>query len=46
MKDARKHRNDYLRLKQPVLEIDKITDHIIEWSIAHKGPIKREKDRK
>lgn len=25
---------------------DRITDHIIEWSIAHKGPIKRTKDPK
>ncbi|MFJ7736468.1 hypothetical protein ACIQ2D_08990 [Lysinibacillus sp. NPDC097287] len=25
---------------------DRITDHIIEWSLAHKGPIKREKDPK
>ncbi|MGG3890703.1 hypothetical protein [Metabacillus fastidiosus] len=25
---------------------DRITDHIVEWSIAHKGPIKREKDPK
>jgi hypothetical protein len=23
---------------------DSITDHIVEWSFAHKGPIKREKD--
>jgi len=25
---------------------DRITDHVIEWSIAHKGPIKRTKDPK
>jgi hypothetical protein len=25
---------------------DRITDRIIEWSLAHKGPIKREKDPK
>ncbi len=25
---------------------DRITDHIIEWSLAHKGPVKREKDQK
>lgn len=25
---------------------DRITDHIIEWSIAHNGPIKRTKDPK
>jgi len=25
---------------------DRITDHVIEWSIAHKGPIKRTKNPK
>jgi hypothetical protein len=36
-----------LNYEEPYLDddlYDRITDHCIEWSLAHKGPIKREKD--
>jgi hypothetical protein len=36
-----------LNFEQPYLDddlYDRITDHIIEWSFVHKGPVKREKD--
>lgn len=38
-----------LNYEQPYFDddlYDRITDHIIEWSLAHNGPIKREWDRK
>jgi len=38
-------RND----RAPYLEddlYDRLTDHIVEWSLAHNGPVKREKDPK
>ena len=36
-----------LNYEEPYLDddlYDRITDHCIEWSLAHNGPIKREKD--
>ncbi|MBG0964320.1 hypothetical protein [Bacillus sp. SRB1LM] len=38
-----------LDYENPYLEddlYDRITDRVVEWSIAHKGPIRREKDPK
>jgi len=44
-KDIDTLRND----REPYLEddlYDRLSDHIVEWSLAHNGPVKREKDPK
>ncbi|MFT9847797.1 hypothetical protein [Aneurinibacillus sp. REN35] len=49
LKEIRTDIDTLLTYEEPYLEddlYDRITDHIIEWTFAHKGPTKREKDPK
>ncbi len=47
LSEIKKDITTLLNFEEPYLEddlYDRITDHIVEWSVFYKGPIKREKD--
>jgi len=49
VEEIQKDIDTLLNHREPYLEddlYDRVTDHIIEWSIAHNGPVKRKKDPK